>query len=109
MSQLTSPPTDLMIPGTDADTNPTTTPRAEVSTPGQLHFFVPIARPTGPVVRSHAEVSTPGQLYFFVPIAETASTALSSSRLAMSKCRRSTSGAGGRSSIMIGTLALTAS
>ena len=47
MSQLTSPPTDLMIPGTDADTNPATTPPAEVSTPGQLYFSAPIARPTG--------------------------------------------------------------
>src|SRR5215469_8008857 len=47
MSQLTSPPTDLIIRETDADTNPATTPRAKVSTPGQLYFSVPVARPTG--------------------------------------------------------------
>jgi len=42
-----APPADLIIPGTDADTNPATTPPAEVSTPGQLYFSAPIARPTG--------------------------------------------------------------
>ena len=47
MSQLTSPPTDLIIPGNDAGISPATTPRAKVTTPGQLYFSVPIARPTG--------------------------------------------------------------
>ena len=47
MSQLTSPPTDLIIPGNDAGTSPATTHHAEVTTPGQLYFSMPIARPTG--------------------------------------------------------------
>jgi hypothetical protein len=67
MSQLTSPPTDLIIPGNDAGTSPATTHHAEVTTPGQLYFSMPIARPTGSA--AVAEVSTPGQLHFSVPIA----------------------------------------
>src|SRR5215469_16278430 len=47
MSQLISPPTDAIVPEIDAGTNPATTPRAEVSTPGQLYFSVPVAGPTG--------------------------------------------------------------
>ena len=71
MSQLISPPTDAIIPEIDADTNPATTPRAKVSTPGQLYFSVPVARPTGSAAATppRAEVSTPGQLYFSVPVA----------------------------------------
>ena len=50
MSQLTSPPTNPIIAGNDAGTNTATTRRAEVSTPGQLYFSVPIARPAGSAV-----------------------------------------------------------
>src|SRR5215469_15876385 len=70
MSQLISPPTDAIISEIDADTNPATTPRAKVSTPGQLYFSVPVARPTGSAAAApRAKVSTPGQLYFSVPVA----------------------------------------
>jgi hypothetical protein len=70
MSQLTSPPTDPTIPGTEANSIPTT-PCALVSWPGQLYFSVPVAGPTGSaaVTAPRRPVSGPGQLYFSVPVA----------------------------------------
>jgi hypothetical protein len=108
MSQLTSPPTHPTIAGTEADSNPATAPRAEVSRPGQLYFSLPIAGPTGstavtaprrpapptgptmpwtdadsnPATTSCALVSGPGQLYFSVPIAGLTRSATVTARVA---------------------------